>query len=178
MCCSLGNGSYEVYDNAGNLLCSGGAFGSSETNDIGCPTSLPIELLSFTGKAEDDRNFIEWDVLTEINCDYYIVEHSTNFVSWTEVGEVDGVGTTSNEQHYFLYDNRPVNSINYYRLKQVDMNGEFKFYGPIVVNRTSDNSDRVLINKTNLLGQKVSDDFEGQIILFYSDGTKEISLNQ
>lgn len=90
-------------------------------------TPLPIELLSFTGHSEGKRNVLEWTTATEINNDYFTLEKSDNGVYFEALNEVDGAGNSSILINYLSYDHTPINGTTYYRLKQTDFNGQFKY---------------------------------------------------
>jgi len=84
---------------------------------------LPIELLSFGAKAMDQQVLLSWQTLTEINNDYMAIERSVDGKDFAEVGLVKGAGTTFIPQSYELWDQRPYQGLNYYRLRQVDFDG-------------------------------------------------------
>ncbi len=91
-------------------------------------TPLPIELLYFDAKPEGRTVLITWGTATEYNNDYMAVERSANGRNWQEIGRVSGAGTTTTPQHYRLVDEKPLQGINYYRLKQVDFDGNFEYH--------------------------------------------------
>ncbi|HEU4719336.1 MAG TPA: T9SS type A sorting domain-containing protein, partial [Bacteroidia bacterium] len=84
---------------------------------------LPIELLSFTGTAEDDYNHLIWSTASETNNNYFTLERSVDGVTYQEIGRQNGAGTTTTRQDYSMNDLNPVEGFNYYRLKQTDFNG-------------------------------------------------------
>ncbi len=86
-------------------------------------TPLPVELIGFDAKNEGAEVLATWQTNVEINNDYFIVERSTDMENWTEIGWVDGAGTTSEQQSYSLYDRNPVGGVSYYRLSQTDFDG-------------------------------------------------------
>jgi len=86
---------------------------------------LPIELLSFSGKNEGKRNLLEWSTATEINNDFFTLEHSEDGINFTEFATIDGAGNSQSVINYSTYDNSPYNGTTYYRLKQTDFNGDF-----------------------------------------------------
>jgi hypothetical protein len=72
---------------------------------------------------------------------YFVLERSTdNAESFEEVKRVEGKGTTNQQSTYKVIDQDPSNGRNYYRLKQVDFNGDFSYADNIVVlyNEVSD----------------------------------------
>jgi hypothetical protein len=62
--------------------------------------------------------------------------------------------------------------INYYRLKQTDYNGNFKYFNVISIDNT-DLKKRQLIKMTDILGRPVSSEYVGIIFLIYDDGSYE-----
>jgi hypothetical protein len=77
---------------------------------------LPVDLLSFQVKPENNNSILTWRVSNEINMSNYTVEYSTDGKTFTEIGKVDAV----NNKIYKFIHNSPANGINYYRLKMVD----------------------------------------------------------
>lgn len=98
---------------------------------------LPIELIDFSGKTEDGINILSWQTAAELNNDYFEVFRSIDAVEWQSVGTVQGHGTTSVINSYELNDENPQAGVNYYRLKQVDIDGKFKYSHTIALTNTS-----------------------------------------
>ena len=102
---------------------------------------LPVEMLSFTvelienlpvGK-EGDQVLCKWTTTAEINNDFFIVERSKNLQEWEYVGTVKGAGNTTQQTDYSLLDEQPYSGTSYYRLKQVDFNSDYEYFGPVPV---------------------------------------------
>jgi|GEM_PF-4824354 len=89
--------------------------------------TLPVELTEFTAKTDDKVAYLNWQTASEINNDFFSVEHSTDGLSFVEIAQVDGNGTTSNQQTYIFTHSNPVSGLNYYRLKQQDFDGAFEY---------------------------------------------------
>jgi hypothetical protein len=156
-------------DNSGNDHHSAIDNVSIVFNSATC-SALPIELLYFGVNNSCKQNIIYWSTATELNNDYFILERSVDAINFEKIHKVDGAGTATNLSKYQFVDVNPYQSINYYRLKQFDYNGEGKVFSII----SSDNScfkDIKIIKITNILGQEVSEDYNGIKIIFYSDGT-------
>ncbi|MCB0554288.1 MAG: T9SS type A sorting domain-containing protein [Phaeodactylibacter sp.] len=94
---------------------------------------LPIELISFTGELVENEVLLSWQTATEENNDYMAVEHSTDARQFTEIGRLKGAGTTLEPQSYQLWHQRPQPGINYYRLRQVDFDGQTHYHGTVAV---------------------------------------------
>jgi hypothetical protein len=88
-------------------------------------TALPIELLSFEGRATDDHVELEWTTLYETDNEYFELQRSADGRVYTSIGEVAGAGTSTEQRQYGFRDRDPEPGSNYYRLKQVDFDGTF-----------------------------------------------------
>jgi hypothetical protein len=84
---------------------------------------LPVEFISFSGVALQEKNQLSWSTATETNSQYFYIERSDDGVNFTSIGRKDGAGTTSQIHHYAFDDFSPMEGTNYYRLRQVDYNG-------------------------------------------------------
>jgi len=104
----------------------GGAFQMSTRQPN--PSSLPVELVSFRSQVVDNEAVVlTWETATELNNDYFIVEHSVDGRGYIPVGHVTGNGTTNDIQSYTFEHHKPYFGENYYRLKQVDFDGQFEY---------------------------------------------------
>lgn len=133
---------------------------------------LPVELSEFTGETGDKINKLLWTTTTEYNSDYFIVEHSLNGGEWYEVGRVNSIGNSTTPVNYEL-DHRAfvASTYNFYRLKQVDIDGKTKTYNMIFIDNRDSKKD--LVKTVNLMGQEVGPFYQGMVIDIYSDGTTE-----
>ncbi len=91
-------------------------------------TVLPIELTEFSvKKMEEDKVKINWQTATEVNNDYFSIQRSKDGNSWEEVRRVNGTGNSNTTIDYSMIDEKPFSGISYYRLKQVDFDGDYEF---------------------------------------------------
>lgn len=109
--------------------------GTQITNDnFDCAAAVvPVELLYFTGEAQEEDVLLEWETASEINNSHFEVERSTNGLEFIQIGIVEGSGTTIEQQYYDFLDENPVIGKNYYRLRQVDFDGNFEYTNVVVV---------------------------------------------
>jgi hypothetical protein len=112
-----------------------------ETNTFGCKgdtvfkpiiSIVPVEFLSFDAKRVNERVNLTWVTASEINNSHFDVERSIDNNRFEFIGTVKGNGTTSLVNTYRLVDNiKSLINTNvttvYYRLKQVDYDGEFAY---------------------------------------------------
>lgn len=91
---------------------------------------LPVELLDFSTTCYGDNVLLDWSTASEQNSDKFIVEKSRGLDEWVYVTDIQAQGTSNTKHNYNYYD-ESWNGISYYRLRQVDLNGDEKIYGPI-----------------------------------------------
>ena len=100
---------------------------------FGDPSPLSIELNFFRGDQNNQFINFEWSTASEINNDYFTIEGSIDGEQWESLMNINGSGTTSDENFYSEnFDNR-VNDFVYFRLKQTDFDGQFDFSDVISV---------------------------------------------
>ncbi|MCB9034156.1 MAG: T9SS type A sorting domain-containing protein [Chitinophagales bacterium] len=92
-------------------------------------TPLPVELISFDAKNIDNQKaLLQWQTASEINNDYFEIERASDDLNFTTISEkIFSKGNGSETHNYDFYDMEPLNGINYYRLKQVDLDGSFEY---------------------------------------------------
>lgn len=96
--------------------------------------NLPVELLSFTAQLNAQKQVVlRWHTATELNNSHFVVERSTNGRDFQPFGEVMGAGTTLAPQAYQYIDATPAQGINYYRLTQVDYDGQATIHHTVTI---------------------------------------------
>ncbi len=88
---------------------------------------LPIELLAFTAQKSKSNVLLSWSTSTELNNDYFLIEKSTDGIEFEKLTKIDGAIDSKSQKDYKYTDYNPVFGINYYRLKQVDLDGNFSY---------------------------------------------------
>jgi hypothetical protein len=88
---------------------------------------LPVELIEFSGVRKNGRNLLHWKTALEENSDYFTVERSLDAVHFEEVGQVRAQGNSYTLQNYEFTDAHAVRGIDYYRLKQTDFDGSYRY---------------------------------------------------
>ncbi|WP_025763486.1 carbohydrate-binding protein [Dyadobacter tibetensis] len=93
---------------------------------------LPVTLQSFRVteiKTEINSTVAElsWKTSEEISSERFVVQRSYNGKSWESIGSVLAMGNTATGQDYSFEDNFPLVGESLYRLKMIDLNGEFAF---------------------------------------------------
>jgi hypothetical protein len=101
-------------------------------------TNVPVELISFSAYTAPNIVTLEWSTATELNNYGFEIERSLDRNDWRIIGFKDGSGTSSELQDYTYTDNLSdiESSVLYYRLKQLDLNGNFEYSNIIEVDVT------------------------------------------
>jgi len=90
----------------------------------------PVELASFTSSIDKRNVTLRWSTVTEENNAGFDIERriTGSGNTWARVGNVAGSGTSNTAKSYSFSENN-LNTGRYnYRLKQVDFNGNYKYY--------------------------------------------------
>lgn len=120
-------------------------------------SALPVELVSFQVGKEEGKVNLKWVTATEINNDGFEIQHSVNGIDFENIGWEKGFGNTNKTQYYEFHHGNP-KEVNYYRLKQIDFDGQFE-YSPI-------------------RSVKIENEYNGKIIELYPNPAQnEITLN-
>ena len=98
------------------------------------PVVIPVELLDFKAQKENQAVKLLWSTATELNNAFYAVERSENGKSFEKIGEINGYGNSNVKRTYEFMDEKPLNAVNYYRLRQVDFDGKETVYKTVSVN--------------------------------------------
>ena len=109
------------------------------------PSTLPVQLISFSGMEKNKIVELQWKVETEDNLSHYIVQRSTDGVSYEEIGKVNATGGTGILQYSFT-DKTPYNGISYYRLSMQDKDGSQKISNIVIISISNITHYKVLPN--------------------------------
>jgi hypothetical protein len=95
---------------------------------VNSATPLPVELTHFEAvKISNQQVNLVWETATERDSDYFLVERSTDLVNWDFVSKVQAAGNSVLPISYIAEDINPSLSVNYYRLRQFDLNGAVSY---------------------------------------------------
>ncbi len=102
---------------------------------------LPVTFEDIYGLKLDNTIEINWQTSNELNNSNFVIQHSTDGTSFTDIGTVKAIGSGAN--WYSFTDNNPttypLNGVLYYRLKSVDKDGTSSYSKVISVQLTIDN---------------------------------------
>ena len=165
-----------LYDNFGNLVASvsnisatdqssgrdpdfTGSFADHSTINAGAElfspgrenvtATTPVELASFNAEITADQTvLLTWNTASELNNAFFAIEKSINGLSFESIGRVKGQGTTTIPQAYQFVDVHPTNGLNYYRLRQVDLDGAEEVHRTLVVDVQASTEEALMIFPT------------------------------
>lgn len=111
------------------------ASGPNNAGVLGFPggPGLPVELLSFTGRAMADGVRLEWSTATEHNSEGFHVQRSRDAIEWEQVAHLPAAGESQSTIHYDALDTDPLPGLGFYRLEQYDLDGAAEIFPMIAV---------------------------------------------
>ncbi len=89
-------------------------------------SQLPVELVSFDAKVQDDELALTWKTATEVNNAGFEIEEKTAG-GFNSLAFVPGQGTVAEETTYYHTIDRLAPGWHTFRLKQIDFDGRFSF---------------------------------------------------
>lgn len=98
------------------------------------PNNIPVELAGFSASVTGNSILLQWTTATETNNAGFSVERAYldqetgDFTDYAHIGFVQGSGTQLKPVSYSYTDDMPVQGEMKYRLKQIDLDGSFKYY--------------------------------------------------
>ncbi|CAN5421596.1 hypothetical protein BH23BAC1_BH23BAC1_27040 [soil metagenome] len=105
---------------------------------------LPVDLISFSGEVKENKAVLEWKTATETNNEGFLVEKSKNGIDFYEIAFLEGKGNSLEIQHYFFEDWEFLEN-SFYRLRQIDFNGDFSYSKIIHLIKTGENGLEISI---------------------------------
>jgi hypothetical protein len=110
------------------IAASGDVFRLLGTNDgkltVSFTTTLPVHLLQFNASLVNGQALLKWQTATEQNSSHFVVQHSTDGLTWHGIGTVKAAGESQVIQNYQFLHASPVIGVNYYRLIETDIDGK------------------------------------------------------
>ena len=109
----------------------------------GSAVILPLQLIDFNAIAcnENTDVCINWTTATENNTGAFTVQKSTDGIHFYDLQTVDAAGFSSALINYTTTDNQPALGTNYYRLKQINLDGSEKYSEIKTVNFDAKNNN-------------------------------------
>ncbi len=108
--------------------------------NINCPyAALPVQFTSFTGLKIEEGILLKWTTASEKNDSYFTVEKSDDNSVWTPLAQLNAAGNSDAIHNYSYTDTDPYNKVNYYRIKQTDVDGIYSYTNIVGVDDAKQN---------------------------------------
>lgn len=101
-------------------------------------SSVPVTWMFVKAQVANNKTLVSWATAQESNTRKFEIEHSKDGRSFSKVGEVAAAGNSSTIRNYSLTHAQPVSGFNYYRIKQIDLDGQFKYSAVVTVLKRED----------------------------------------
>ena len=114
---------------------------------LGCVSSVQADVTYSNNLALEDfdmGNMLVWSTSSETNNKVYEVQKSIDGITFVKIGKVKGKGTTTESSDYRFLDVSATQGQNFYRLKQVDLDGKFHLSDIVTVNKETANNFTVV----------------------------------
>ncbi len=92
---------------------------------------LPVALTTFSGAIKNNTSVLSWTTASETNNKGFMVQRSADNVTWEDLSFINGKGSAST---YSYVDVNPLGGNNYYRLKQIDVDGKATLSAIVALN--------------------------------------------
>jgi hypothetical protein len=126
---------------------------------------LPVKYASFDAKTEKTGVLLNWVTLSELNHSHFDVERSIDGYIFDKIYQSNQDGSRSTNTYEYL-DKSAKNGVNYYRLKQVDLDGHFE-YSEIVQAKFDNRLSGILFNAVGYNQWEISTSDENSKMIIY-----------
>ncbi|HWZ22045.1 MAG TPA: carbohydrate-binding protein, partial [Cytophagaceae bacterium] len=117
--------------------------------------SLPVDLISFdASKLSSNSVKLEWNTASEKDNKIFVLERSADGIVFDSIGSIEGKGTTDRMNQYFYIDTNPFTTLNYYRIKIVDNNGNYTYSS---LSEISFEENKITLAENTIISRLVSE---------------------
>jgi hypothetical protein len=108
---------------------------SKNTVTVNVTGTFTVQFTELKARKRGETVALDWGTVTEQNSSHFIVQRSSNGSNFEkEIGTVKAAGNSSSELKYDFVDVAPLKGWNYYRIKQVDVDGKYIYSNTAAVN--------------------------------------------
>ena len=107
------------------------------------PEALPLTLLSFNARKQQNDVFAQWQTSSEMNVSHFELQRSSNSINYTHIAKIKAANSSTVNNYRFTDVNAVLDNPGkqwYYRLKMVDMDGQFTYSKVAVVDVPAGNA--------------------------------------
>lgn len=107
---------------------------------------LPVRLLSFTAQPVAKVVETKWKTSNEINAGSFEVERSEDGLTYSKTGMVNAMNVPGVHSYHFTDIYPPAKDISYYRLKMIDIDGQYRYSDVVIVRKKSSGNIKIFPN--------------------------------
>lgn len=138
---------------------------------------LPVDINNFSADLEGKYVYLSWQTLFEQNNQGFVIEKSTDANNWQSISFVNGRGNSTSPENYSYLDKNPYSDINYYRLKQIDIDGNTKYSSIISVTFKKNNLSLLVYPNPTKTKLNFGEQLNGNMTIYNSLGQIVIKQN-
>lgn len=132
--------------------------------------TLPVTLISFTASVINNKQVqLDWQTANELNNKGFYIEHSDQSLQFSSIQFTNASSNSSQKNSYSYLDKNPFDGINYYRLKQVDIDGKFTFSPVQKIQIENNNAVAISPNPVKDGKLTIYNHLHGNIVLHVAD---------
>lgn len=134
---------------------------------------LPIKLINFDAHKEENFAKLTWSTANEYNNKGFEIERSSDSRNWENIDFTPSLtldGNSNSRLDYVYFDQKPQQGNNYYRLKQVDFDGNFEYTPIRMLQFSSDSKINIYPNPANNLVNVDGLNINDKVYLFDATG--------
>jgi len=120
---------------------SGTLYANSAIGGVGSftgNTPLPVELTEFNAEQTADGVLLRWSTASEIKSDYFEIQQSVDGKTYSVLGRIEAAGSSADFRNYQFCIGQAVKSVQFYRLTEVDVDGNTQVFAPFLLNSITD----------------------------------------
>ena len=117
---------------------------------------LPVTMTYFKGKATEAGSQLNWATASEKNSAAFEIERSTNGEDFETIGSVKAAGNSSQALQYTFTDRNATGKTNYYRLRQVDLDGTFAYSAIVTIANNNKVADLTAVAYPNPFSESLN----------------------
>jgi hypothetical protein len=139
-------------------------------------TILPVKLLSFTATKIKEQTLLLWSTANEQNSSHFEIERSLDGLSFDILDKIMASGNSKTLINYSFMDKNTALGTNYYRLKQVDLDGKTSYSAIQFVSFKNVNISIQTTLVKDMIDIKTNDERENTLNFFNTAGQKMLTL--
>lgn len=137
-------------------------------------TPLPVVITSLNVSKFRNATEIRFSTVSEVNSDYFSIERSGDGLIFSEIGRLKAAGESRKSKHYTYLDENPLTGMNYYRIRQVDTDGQYRITEAAKVQFDAEKKFRLYPSQTTDDINIITDHTGYDVVIFDTAGRERL----